>query len=110
MKNEKYLISVGEPWDFESQEGQNIIRGSLLSIKSNQCLVFRSNYHLKFGETEGDVLILTPRHAGNDFSDLPNELVVINGSLLKIEYDTELSERELLENAKLEIIGSIKKE
>jgi hypothetical protein len=110
MKNEKYFISVGEPWDFESQDGQNIIRGNILSVKSNQCLVFKSNYYLKFGEIKGDILILTPRHKGNDFSDLQNELVVVNGSLLLKEYNKELSEKELQENAKFEIIGSIRKE
>lgn len=108
MKNEKYFISVGEPWDFESQDGQNIIRGNILRVKSNQCLVFKSNYLLKFGDIKGDILILTPRHKGNDFSDLKNELVVVNGSLLLIEYNVELSDKELQENAKFEIIGSIR--
>jgi len=45
MKNEKYFISVGEPWDFENQEGQNIIKGNILNVKSNQCLVFKSNHN-----------------------------------------------------------------
>lgn len=106
MKHEKYFISVGEPWDFESEDGQNIIRGNIVSIKSNQCLVFKTNYSLQFGEAKGDILILTPRHKGNDFSDLQNELVVVNGSLLLTEYTKELSEKELQENA----IGSIKNE
>jgi hypothetical protein len=110
MKHENYFISVGEPWDFESEDGQNIIRGSIISMKSNQCLVFKMNYNLQFGEVKGDILILTPRHKGNDFSVLQNELVVVNGSLLLNEYKTEFSEKELQENAKFEIIGSIRKE
>ena len=32
MKEEKYFISVGEPWDFESPDGQNIIRGNITSV------------------------------------------------------------------------------
>lgn len=110
MKHEKYFISVGEPWDFESEDGQNIIRGSIVSIKSNQCLVFKTNHNLQFGELKGGILILSPRHKDNDFSDLQNELVVVNGGLLLNEYNTELCEKELLENAKFEIIGSIRKE
>lgn len=110
MKHKNYFISVGEPWDFESQDGQNIIKGQILSVKSNQCLVFKSNYSLKFGEIKGDVLILIPRHKGNDFSDLVSELVVINGSLLLSEFNIELSEKELQENAKFEIVGTIQKE
>lgn len=110
MKKERYFILVGEPWDFESPDGQNIIKGNILSVKSNQYLVFKANHCLKFDRIESDILILTPRHQGNDFSDLPNELVVINGSLLFREYDETLSEKELQENAQFVIIGGIRKE
>lgn len=110
MKQEKYFISVGEPWDFESPDGQNIVRGNILSIKSNQCLVFKANHYLKFDSNESDILILSPRHQGNDFSDLPNKLVVVNGSLLFKDYDEALGEKELQENARFVIIGSIRKE
>ncbi len=43
MQPEKYFLSVGEPWNFESQDGQNIITGKILIVKSNECLVFKSN-------------------------------------------------------------------
>jgi len=109
MKPETYFISVGEPWDFESFDGQNVIKGNILKIKSNQCLIFKSNHFLKFGENSGDIIILTPRHQGNDFSDLANELVLVNGSLLLKAYNEELSEEELKQNMKFEIIGSIRK-
>lgn len=110
MKQEKYFISVGEPWDFESLDGQNVIKGNILKIKSNQCLIFKSNHFLKFGENSGDTLILTPRHKGNDFSELTNDFVVVNGSLLLKAYNEELSEDELKQNMKFEIIGSIRRE
>ncbi|MDD2256021.1 MAG: hypothetical protein PHQ26_06585 [Bacteroidales bacterium] len=110
MNQEKYFVSVGEPWDFESKDGQNIVRGEVLGVKSNQCLIFKANHSLKFDSVESDILILTPRHQGNDFSDLPNELVVVNGSLLLKDYDETLNEKELREKAKFVLIGSIKKE
>lgn len=110
MKDYSYCISVGEPWDFESRDGQNVIRGSILGIKNNQCLVFKSNNCLTIGQIKGDVLILTPRHKGNDFSDLQNELVVVNGSILQREYNNALSEQEFQENAMFAIVGSIRRE
>jgi len=109
MKFKEYFISVGEPWDFESQDGQNIIKGNILSVKSKLCIVFKSNYCLTFGEFKGDILILNPRHKDNDFSDLTDELVIVNGSLLIIEYNDELKEKELHDNAKFVIVGSIRK-
>lgn len=110
MKSEKYFISVGEPWDYESQDGQNLIRGNILSVKSNRCLVFKSNYNLIIGKYQGNVLVLTPRYKDEEISELQNELVVVNGSLLLKEYSAELSERELQEYSRFVIIGSIRKE
>jgi hypothetical protein len=110
MKDEKYFISVGEPWDFESPDGQNIVRGNILSIISNQCIVFKSNHALQFGNIKGNILVLTPRTHGNVFSELKSDLVVINGSILLKEYNEQLSENELKDNMKFVIIGSIRKE
>jgi hypothetical protein len=110
MKTEKFSISVAEPWDFQSQDGQNKIKGKILSIKSNQCLIFRSNYDLIFGDIRGDILVLFPRHYGVDFSDLEDKRLAFNGGLLLKEYNENLSEKELEENSKFVIIGSITKE
>ncbi|GHT79673.1 hypothetical protein AGMMS50262_23640 [Bacteroidia bacterium] len=110
MKNEKYFISVAEPWDFESPDGQNKVRGSIVSVKSNQCLVFKSNYDLKFGDVTGDILVLFPRHYGIDFSDLGDKRLAFNGGLLLKKYNENLSEKELEENSKFVIIGSFRKE
>jgi hypothetical protein len=110
MEQAKYIISVAEPWDFESLDGQNVIKGRILNMKSNQYLVFKSNHSIQFGEIEGDILILTPRHYGYDFFDFKDEIIAFNGSILLREYDEQLSENALLENTKFVIIGSIKKE
>lgn len=108
MKEEKYFITVSEPWNFGSSDGQNIIRGSILSIKSNQCIVFKSNNDLQFDDVKGNILILTPRHYGYNFSNFQNEIIAFNGSVLLGEYSEHLSENELRENAKFVIIGSIR--
>ena len=110
MKNEKYYISVSEPWDFESQDGQNIIRGNILKIKSSQCIIFKCNYDLKFDNLKGNILVLFPRHYGYNFANFSNEIIAFNGGLLLIEYNEGLTEKELEENSKFVIIGSIRKE
>jgi hypothetical protein len=110
MKEEKYFITVSEPWNFESSDGQNIIKGNILSIKSNQCIVFKSNCYLQFDEVKGNILILTPRHYGYDFSKFQDEIIVFNGSILLREYNEQLSENELRGSSKFVIIGSIRKE
>ena len=107
MKNKNYYISVSEPWDFESKDGENIIKGNIVNIKSNQCLIFKSKYDLEFGEIKGDVLIFFPRHIGIDLSDLEDKRLVLNGGLLRKKYDEKMSEDELKENSKFVIIGSI---
>jgi hypothetical protein len=53
MREEKYFISVGEPWDFESQDGQNIIRGKIINIKDKEYLIFKSNHLLRFDSIKG---------------------------------------------------------
>ena len=110
MKEEKYFISVSEPWDFESPDGHNVIRGNIINIKSNKCIVFKSNYYLQFVDIKSNTLILFPRHEGYDFSNFENEIIAFNGKALLIDYNEQLNEDELLQHTKFVIIGSIRKE
>lgn len=109
MEQEKYCISIGEPWDFESKDGQNIIKGVIISKKSNKCIVFKSNHYLEFDNSVSCILILTPRYKENDFSDLTKGPVVVNGGIFPGKYDEKLGENELKQNMKYGIIGSIRK-
>lgn len=110
MAQEKYSILIGEPWNFESLDGQNVIRGEIIK-KSNQFLIFKSNHSLIFDKFEGNILVLTPRHYGIDFSDINNERLSFNGGLLLLkEYDEKLNQEELQYNSKFVIIGSFRKD
>jgi hypothetical protein len=108
MDNE-YIISVGEPWDFKTSDGQNIIKGAILKILSKACLVFKSNSIINIHGLKGDILILTSRSVVSNFYDLKNtiDLVTINGGLLLNEYNENTSEQILKENSKFIIIGTI---
>lgn len=54
------------------------------------------------------MLILIPRHIGNNFFNLIKELVVVNGGVLLIEYNERSGETE--KNTKFKIVGSIRRE
>jgi hypothetical protein len=108
MKNTKYYISVGEPWDFESLDGQNIIKGKILSSKGDNCLIFKSKHLLNFGDINGDILILSPRCIDKNFKNIEDR-VDINGGLLLEEFNDNLTEKELKDKSKFVIIGSINK-
>lgn len=110
MEHRKYLISVGEPWDFNSPDGQNIINGVIFKILSDTCLIFKANYTLNLKEVSGKLLILYPRYAESNFSNLQNGdgYVPINGNILLKEYNESMNEDFLKDNSKFVIIGSIR--
>ena len=110
MKEEKFVISVGEPWNFESIDGQNIIKGSVIEILNDKCLIFKANNCLEFNQAIGNVLILSPRSKDENFNNLSNKSVTINGGLLLLDYNKDLLESELKNNSKFVIIGSISRE
>lgn len=106
----KYFISVGEPWDFNSPDGQNIINGIIIKVLSATCLIFKANYILDFNGIASNLFVLYPRHAESDFDDLKNgiDYVTINGNILPMEYNESMNEDFLKENSKFVIIGSIR--
>src|ERR1700755_1491776 len=82
------FISVGEPWNFKSPDGDNIINGLITTFLSPKRLLFRANYVLYFGDLHGDVFVLTPRYTGETFDELSNAMYVpVNGSILSNTVD-----------------------
>jgi hypothetical protein len=111
MNPAKYHISVSEPWDFNSPDGENLINGQVIKIINPTCLVFKTNLDINIKSLKGNILILTPRHKHNNFTDLENAsgYVVINGSLLVASYSDQMNEQELNDNSVFVLIGSINK-
>lgn len=110
MRDKKYFLSIGEPWDFDSPDGQNIINGVIIRILSATCLIFKANYILNFKGVSGNLFVLYPRHTKNDFNDLKNgaDYVTVNGNILLEEYNENMDENYLKGNSKFVIIGSIR--
>lgn len=110
MKSKKYYISVGEPWDFNSPDGQNIINGVIIKILSSTCLIFKANYVLNFKGHLGDVFVLYPRHLESDFSDLESkkDYITINGNMLIANFEESMGEKELKEKSEFVLVGSIR--
>jgi len=110
MGQNEYFISVGEPWDFNSPDGQNIINGVIVKILSATCLVFKANYILDFDGTLGNFFVLYPRHAESNFNKLKDGMgyVTINGNILLEKYDENMNENYLKEQSKFVTVGSIR--
>lgn len=110
MNTINYFISVGEPWDFTSPDGQNIIKGSILIKLSPTCIVFKANYTVELQGVEGDILVLFPRHYGSDFDDFNKgkNFVTVNGCLLLTNLENNPNEQTLKEKSKFVIIGSLR--
>lgn len=104
-----YILSVGEPWDFAGPAGQNVIWGNIVRLQSNTCLIFKSAHSLRFAHLTGEVLVLTPRHRGNDFADLATDLVVVNGHLLTGAYAENVAEHQWGNRSAFVLVGSIRK-
>jgi len=102
------ILSVSEPWDFESEDGKNLVNGRVLKILSTECIIFRARHTLNFDKQTGNILVLTPRHVGYHFSNEleSNASIPFNGSILLTAYSDDLTESDLLSNSEFVIVGS----
>ncbi len=108
MSNKKtYVITIAEPWDFESPDGKNIIRGIILSIINSYLIVFKANYLLDFDGIGGDILILSPRLKDGNFENIATKEIDVNGGLFLGDYDENFGESKLKENSKFVLIGTL---
>lgn len=109
MDNNKktYTITIAEPWDFESPDGKNIIKGIILSIVNSYLLVFKANYLLNFDGISGDILILSPRFKDGNFENNATKEIDVNGGLLLDNYSKSHEESKLKENSKFVLIGTL---
>ncbi|MDR2915260.1 MAG: hypothetical protein LBV74_10590 [Tannerella sp.] len=89
----KCSILIAEPWDFDSPDGENIIRGKIIKIISAESLIFKSDHKLSFKNYTGDLFVLHPRFKDCDFSKFSNDIIKkglagINGGII-IEKDID---------------------
>lgn len=109
MDNHKktYTITIAEPWDFESPDGKNIIRGIILSIVNSYLIIFKANYLLNFDGISGDILILSPRFKERGFESIATKEVDVNGGLFLDDYSKGFEEKKLKKNCKFVLIGTL---
>ncbi len=92
--DKKCSILIAEPWDFDSPDGENIIKGKIIKIISIESLIFKSNYKLSFKNHTGDLFVLHPRFKDCDFSKFSNDIIKnglagVNGGII-IEEDIDI--------------------
>ncbi len=62
-----YKITIAEPWDFESPDGQNVIKGKIVKTIDAKSVVFETIYMLEFKGEKGNIFILSTRQMGCNF-------------------------------------------
>lgn len=103
---EKYRIVVSEPWDFSSEDGENLIIGKIIKYVNAHCIFFKSDHLLNFGKVSGNILRLTPRFKGDNFLDL-NKKNYVNGGLFNQQELSSSCMCDSDENFTFVLIGSI---
>lgn len=105
--NKTSIITVSEPYDFTNSNEGNIIRGEIINIVEDNCLIFKTNNILNFDDIKGDILVLFVRSGNiNSFLDFGTR-ISINGGFLLTEYHSNLSIDFLKENSKFVLIGTL---
>ena len=106
IQDKKFEISIDELWDYKGTDGTNIVKGRIISIKAKKCVVFKSNHLVEIEGVSSDILVLTIRYYGDDFSDL-SKLNIVNGHLLNISYNDNMTADDLLANYTKGFIGGL---
>lgn len=104
---ENFIISVGEPWDFDGPDGENRIIGKIVSIVDNKCIIFESSHMLDFKGKSGRFLVLFPRCIDGNFNNIRSERIPVDGGLLLSEFKEGLNAEELENNSMYVLIGSV---
>jgi len=110
MEKLSCYISVSEPWDFDGPNGKNIIKGKIMKIINNDCVIFKSDSDIKIDEVEGNIFVLLSRYFNNHFSSINNEQFwSIGGGILLLDSYEGMDKNQLEQNSKYVIIGSLRK-
>ncbi|RYE11915.1 MAG: hypothetical protein EOP34_11795 [Rickettsiales bacterium] len=97
-------IVIGEPWDYISPHGEkNLIKGILIeSFEKNQFL-FQANYELKFGDLNGNYLLLSNR--GTPLNKIG--MLQVNCRIIKTDVNYLKDINYLIQHSDFVAIGSI---
>jgi hypothetical protein len=105
----KYKILVGEPWDYKSAIGENLITGKILKVISPLTIIFQSDDLLSFDGKIGYILILKPRSMKQVFTQENNYEGIVGGGLLLINDHENKDEKYLEANSKYVLVGSLER-
>ncbi|SHE77095.1 hypothetical protein [Dysgonomonas macrotermitis] len=110
MNQQNCEIIISEPWNFESIDGKNIIRGKIIDNLNDTCLVFKANYDVSFEDyLIGRNFILYSR-SNHSFTDIGlKNRIQVNGGLLPLDYDYNEDFEYLISNSKFVFIGTLYK-
>lgn len=100
-------IIISEPWDFESADGKNLIKGRIIQKEDSYILV-RSDYILTSHNVSNQIIKIEPRHNASDYKKTYKNISV-NIGLFKCD-EREINKVQNDENFVFAFIGAVKKE
>jgi hypothetical protein len=103
------VISVAEPWDFTSPNGDNVISASIVEFdEESGILIAETPYVVKASGARGTRLRLRARHQGDTLSDLlEGDRVPVNVGIIETERSGEKTTFAITGTATLERIVEI---
>lgn len=109
MTSKEILVTVAEPWDFESEAGPNLLRvwliGQPLELGGTSARVVRVEREMRVGDRRGHYLVMRARHREEPLDGLvAGRKVPVNLGLIPGEGEW----KERLGEATLVIVGTAK--
>ena len=102
----KYRLTISEPWDFDSQRGDNEIHGIVVRQVDSENLLFVADEQVTFKGTTSPYWILSTRYENQHFGEQPYRGTVNGGLISNFPSETE-DALQLKGKAVFAIIGSI---
>ena len=106
--NFKVIISIGDPWNYVTPDGQNVIKGRIINTNNKDYVIVKMKYELDVDENKGMFLLAKLRYKNTSFS----RISLLKGVNANFELMNNDEYRAFIENCykhKLTaLIGSIK--
>jgi len=103
---EKYKLIVSEPWDFESQQGDNQLTGHIIRQIDLENLLFEAEDQTTFSGVTSQYWVFSTRYEKQHFEAEPYEGTVTGGLLADLPSESD-DASEIKKHAVFAVIGSL---
>ena len=102
------IVSVGEPWNFRSSDGDNVIFGRLMKILPDSAWLVESSSTVSVDARRGHMMLIRPRYVGESLGTVNGDQgIAVNVALF--DDDTEnVHEQASGKQPQFVIVGSVR--